>query len=1030
VTFRTIEVKLQANVAEYRAQLGAAARSTREFAEETSRAAASKNEALENLGKGGMVAGAAIAAGMGLAIGASMDFDRVMSEVGAVANATAGEMAALRDSAIEAGAATSFSASEAAQAQAELVKAGISVQDVLAGGLTGALDLAAAGSLDLATAAEIAAQAMNIFNLGGEDVTHIADLLAAGANKSAADVNQLGDAMRQGGLVASQVGLSIEETVAGLSAFADNALVGSDAGTSFKTMLQRLTPQSDEAAGLMEQLGFSAFDAQGNFIGLAALAGELQDALGGMSVEQRSAAMATLFGSDAVRAANILYSQGAKGISEYVTAVDDQGAAADMAADKLDNLAGDIEELRGSIETGLISGGSKATGALRGITQAATDAVNGFGGLPETVETLAVGVTGLGGAVALTGGGLLVLAPRIAATKAAMDALATSAPRTAAAISTVGTAAGVVGAALPGLAYALSVWGDIQSKGKETAEDFLAQLPDPESLSDRAARIEEMIQRYETLQRVARGSGGLFGVLNLEEAYQMLPGGPGNEIANAEQATNELADAIERETDAFYALEPAVRRAMEATGLTDVEVMKLADRLGVDLAAGGLAGSDAVRAVVDEAKRISDGIPGADAMTMSLEDQEAAAEALLEQLTKLGDASGEFTDALGAYNTVFDRAEQAARDHAEELADINNAGIDERVAAIREGADQTAQQIQREADDHIRTAELKGQAAEDVRRAAQDEADAVRARADDEAQSLEESKTSWEDYAEEVKVTTADLIAEWEAQIAAQQNWRRNLAEIAARGRGDVARELAAMGPEGVELAQQFADMTDEEFGRAADLFAQTLRDGGEEGGRQLEEGLRIAERLGKAAAKDTADSIAAELGVLPDAVAWIAAEMGIQLAEGLSSVERQLQATYDKFGQVQVGGAGAGTAVVNRWGGVYAFASGGVTPAHVAVGTRFKYAEPETGGEAFIPRRGDRPRSLGILSTAASWYGAAVVPMARGGVVGGGGGSIDYQRLADALEARSVNVKIERGDRLDEAAMARIVRYLSKRTR
>jgi TP901 family phage tail tape measure protein len=55
--------------------------------------------------------------------------------------------------------------------------------------------------------------------------------------------------LRMGGLLANQTGLSLEDTVGTLSAFADHALIGSDAGTSLKVMLQRLTPQSKEAAG-------------------------------------------------------------------------------------------------------------------------------------------------------------------------------------------------------------------------------------------------------------------------------------------------------------------------------------------------------------------------------------------------------------------------------------------------------------------------------------------------------------------------------------------------------------------------------------------------------------------------------------------------------------------------------------------------------------------------------------------------------------------------------------------------------------
>lgn len=317
--------------------------------------------------------------GIGLAaVKTSTDFNAAMSGVGAVANASAEDLEKLRDSALKAGADTVFSASQAAEAQAELVKAGVSVSDTLGGALTGSLSLAAAGQLELADAATISAQAMNIFGLGGADVSHIADVLAAGANKSAADVGQLGDALRQGGLIAKQTGLSMEETVGVLSLFADNALIGSDAGTSLKTMLQRLVPQSDEAAEAMKNMGLQFFDAQGAFVGIDEVAAQLQTSLAGLSDEQRQNALTTLFGSDAVRGASILMEGGKAAVDEYTAAVNDMGAAQRMAAAQTDNLKGDIEAFSGAVETSLINLGDLSDSALREITQAGTGLVNVF----------------------------------------------------------------------------------------------------------------------------------------------------------------------------------------------------------------------------------------------------------------------------------------------------------------------------------------------------------------------------------------------------------------------------------------------------------------------------------------------------------------------------------------------------------------------------------------------------------------------------------------------------------------------------
>lgn len=434
-----IKVRLRVDDSDLDRAAGAAEQFGGGLAKSTSKA----NANLKELSQTATVAGAGLLAGFGLAAGAAANFEKELSGVAAVAGASSAEMDQLRDAALEAGKATVFSASEAAKAEAELAKAGISTADILGGALTGSLDLAAAGQLELADAATISAQAMKQFGLRGSDVTHIADVLAAGANKSAADVGQLADALRQGGLVAAQTGLSLEDTVGTLSAFADNALIGSDAGTSLKTTLQRLTPQSAEARDAMKSLGLNAFDASGQFIGMAKFAGQLQDSLGGLSTEQRNAALNTIFGADAIRSASILMKLGEEGVRDYVSAVDDQGAAARMAGVQLDNLSGDIEALKGSLETALIGTGSKATGVLRFMAQGATDAVNSFTELPGPVQAAAAGLTGVGGASLLALGAIGTLIPKVSAARAALDGMGVAGHRANVALGALGKATGV-----------------------------------------------------------------------------------------------------------------------------------------------------------------------------------------------------------------------------------------------------------------------------------------------------------------------------------------------------------------------------------------------------------------------------------------------------------------------------------------------------------------------------------------------------------------------------------------------------------
>lgn len=380
---------------------------TEKFAKSAAASATKHKADWDKISRSAIVGGAVIGSVVVASAKAYADFEQAMSGVAAVADATAQQQHALSEAAIKAGAATVFSASEAAKAEAELAKAGVGVNDILQGGLVGSMNLAAAGQIDLAKSAEISAQAMNIFKLRGQDVGHIADVLTAGANKSAAGVDDLGMALQQGGLLAKQTGLSLEDTVGVLSAFADNALKGSDAGTSLKTMLQRLTPQSKEQADAMAKLGLSFYDANGQFVGITEAADRMRKAFAGLTPEQRNAAMATIFGSDAVRGANILMEQGADGIRRYIAAVNDQGAAQRMAAKQTDNLKGDIEQLKGAFESAFIRGGQGGNAGLRSIVQDVTDLVNKFNDLSPATQANVVKFAALASGALLVGGGLV-----------------------------------------------------------------------------------------------------------------------------------------------------------------------------------------------------------------------------------------------------------------------------------------------------------------------------------------------------------------------------------------------------------------------------------------------------------------------------------------------------------------------------------------------------------------------------------------------------------------------------------------------
>ena len=374
---RTVVYRLMVEASQFKAQMAAAGQAAQQTGQQidtgVSRGAGRASKALDLLGVSAV--GAAAMVGVKV-VTAAADFEQAMSGVQAATHESASNMEALRDAALSAGAQTAFSATEAAAGIENLAKAGISTQDILGGGLAGALDLAAAGQLGVADASEIAATALTQFKLSGEDVPHVADLLAAGAGKAQGEVTDLAQALKQSGLVASQMGLSVEETTGTLAAFAEAGLLGSDAGTSFRTMLLRMANPTKQSADLMAQLGINAYDANGAFVGMESLAGQLQTAFEGKTQAERDSAMATIFGSDAIRAAAVLYENGSEGVAGWTDKVNDAGYAAGTAAIQMDNLRGDVEELQGALETAFIQEGSEDLGGLRGLTQLTTNVIN------------------------------------------------------------------------------------------------------------------------------------------------------------------------------------------------------------------------------------------------------------------------------------------------------------------------------------------------------------------------------------------------------------------------------------------------------------------------------------------------------------------------------------------------------------------------------------------------------------------------------------------------------------------------------
>lgn len=346
----------------------------------------------------GMTAAGLAVAAFGLAaVKMAADFDQQMSTVQANTGATSAQMDQLRAAAIEAGASTVYSASDSADAINDLGKAGMSVTDILTGGLSGALNLAASDGMAVGDAAEYMANALSMFHLKGSQASQVADTLAAGAGKAVGNVSDFGEALNNCGAQANSFGMNVQETTGVLALFAQNGTIGAEAGTQLNSMLMKLAAPSAEASNTMKELGISAYDAQHHFVGMANFAGQLQKAEKGLTDEQRNQANATIFGSYAIKAANYLYEAGESGVNKWTKAVSESGYAAEQAAAKNNNLKGDLENLSGSMESLMISVGEGAQGPLRKMVQGLDTLVDTFSGLPSGVQQTIVVMASLAG---------------------------------------------------------------------------------------------------------------------------------------------------------------------------------------------------------------------------------------------------------------------------------------------------------------------------------------------------------------------------------------------------------------------------------------------------------------------------------------------------------------------------------------------------------------------------------------------------------------------------------------------------------
>lgn len=327
------------------------------------------------------------------------DFESSMNKVKAISGATEDQFKQLEKQAMELGAATVFSASEAADGMTFLAMAGFEVNEIM-DAMPGLLDLAAASGMGLADSADIASNIMSGFAIEAKNATKVADVLALAAASANTDVYQLGDAMKYAAPIANALGLTMEETAAAVGFMSDAGIQGSMAGTALRAGLTRLANPSKQARELMMDLGIEIFDSSGKMKSLSEVIKILNSGMAGLTEEEKAAAAATIFGQEALSGWLAVMGRGDEELSEFVKKLEESEGAAKLMADTMNSgLMGAWHELEGATETLAITLGQLLAPMILKVAEALTELVRWFTGLSSETQMIIMVMAGLVAAI-------------------------------------------------------------------------------------------------------------------------------------------------------------------------------------------------------------------------------------------------------------------------------------------------------------------------------------------------------------------------------------------------------------------------------------------------------------------------------------------------------------------------------------------------------------------------------------------------------------------------------------------------------
>lgn len=810
-------------------------------------------------------------------------FSSKMSQVAATMGMTSEEVAngsadfeMLAEAAKQAGATTKYSASDAAEGLNYLALAGYDAKTQTET-LPKVLSLAAAGGMDLGTACDLVTDAMSAMSMTTEDLDTYVDQMARTAQRSNTSVSQLGEATLVVAGTATTANQSLTTMNTQLGILANNGIKGAEGGTHLRNIILSLSAPTDNASEALDKLGVKVADSSGNIRDMQDVMVDLNEAMAGMSSEERINIISKIFNKTDINAVNALL----KGTGEEFTNLSKEiensaGAADDMAqtmqvglSGEMDNLSSVTEALGITVYEKFEKSFIKAThAATEGLTDLnnemqsgalgasvdklaegfaelanstidfATDAlpvaINGLAWILDNSKTIASGLAGIGAAV-----GINKAAQGISAAVTAYKSYKTATEGATIAqyafnAAQNATPAGLFVTALAGVTTALTVYCVTHERAKTAAE---------QSIEATKNTIEAYKQERDEIEKNIESRSQSLADIDTEVAGTQVLVDKLYELADSEDNSNEKKTQMQALIEQINSTMPELNLAIDdTTGQLNKQ-------------------KDAVDNLIESTNQSLKAQAAQEDLTAIANEQYAAEKRIAEIKKKIAEQNDIVKSSQDKLNTATENYNKQVQSGQAQLAEYDRSmdSVKDDMAAAQVNIDAYNEELaeqQKVLDDlgvqfnetmgYISDTSAMSTAAESA--AAMTGAtvtwgDSVKQTTAAAAENFEQIKQEYaetkqeaedsilkqiglfEQYSTSCDLTGEQMITNLQQQADAMNGWADNLQLAAQRGvQQGLLKQLADAGPESAGYLAQIVNMTDEEIAQLNDVYQNKLK--------------------------------------------------------------------------------------------------------------------------------------------------------------------------------------------------------------